>query len=426
MAEPNNEHGSLNAPMKGGRKRAGRSSDSHNGAPCGACKLLRKRCVNGCIFAPYFGPEQGTALFAAVHKIFGASNVSKLLVQLPPHHRYSAVQTLTYEAQARLADPVSGCVSLVAKLITQVVYLHMELAKAKKLIAQKHMVAQGPPPQPEQLNHHELPPSHHLDWQPAYPNGSMAQKLLVERLMAANTPQGPPPQSEHLNHLELPPSHHLDWQPVYPNGSMAQKLLVERLLAATTPQGPPPQPEQLNHLELPPSCHPDWQPVYPNGSVSQKLLPERLMAAANTPQGPPAQPEQLNRIELPPVHRPDWQPVYPNGSMVQKLLAEGLMADNIPKGPPLQPEQLNYVELPPSHHPDWQPVYPNGSSASNNNMINMNMFDSNMHNPANDHQHAASSQPSFDPPMYTGPYFENDDDIMEDIGDLLAFADQSF
>ncbi|KAJ0616486.1 putative transcription factor AS2-LOB family [Helianthus annuus] len=376
MAEPNNEHGSLNAPMKGGRKRAGRSSDSPNGAPCGACKLLRKRCVNGCIFAPYFGPEQGTALFAAVHKIFGASNVSKLLVQLPLHHRYSAVKTLTYEAQARLADPVSGCVSVVANLITQVVYLHMELAKAKKLIAEKRMVAQGPPPQPEQLNHHELPPSHHLDW-----------------------------------------------QPVYPNGSMAQKLLVERLLAATTPQGPPPQPEQLNHLELPPSCHPDWQPVYPNGSMAQKLLAERLVAA-NTPQGPPLQPEQLNHVELPPVQHPDWQPVYPNGSMAQKLLAERLMADNIPKGPPLQPEQLNYVELPPSHHPDWQPVYPNGSSASNNNMINMNMFDSNMHNPANDHQYAASSQPSFDPLMYTGPYFENDDDVMEDIGDLLAFADQ--
>ncbi|KAM0043881.1 putative transcription factor AS2-LOB family [Helianthus debilis subsp. tardiflorus] len=119
MAEPNNEYGSLNAPMKGGRKRAGRSSDSPNGAPSGTCKLLMKRCVNGCIFAPYFGPEQRTALFAAVHKIFGPSNVSKLLVQLPLHHHYSAVKTLTYEAQARLADPVSGCVSVVAKLITQ-------------------------------------------------------------------------------------------------------------------------------------------------------------------------------------------------------------------------------------------------------------------------------------------------------------------
>ena len=46
--------------------------------PCGACRSLRRRCVPGCVFAPYFPPGEPHK-FANVHKVFGASNVSKLL-----------------------------------------------------------------------------------------------------------------------------------------------------------------------------------------------------------------------------------------------------------------------------------------------------------------------------------------------------------
>lgn len=89
-------------------------------APCGACKFLRRKCVSGCIFAPHFGSDQGTARFAVVHKIFGASNVSKLLLHIPISRRHDAVVTISYEAQARLADPVYGCVSTILALQQQV------------------------------------------------------------------------------------------------------------------------------------------------------------------------------------------------------------------------------------------------------------------------------------------------------------------
>jgi hypothetical protein len=81
--------------------------------------------VTGCIFAPYFDSEQGAAHFAAVHKVFGASNVSKLLLQIPPHKRLDAVVTVCYEAQARIRDPVYGCVSHVFALQQQVC-MHMQ------------------------------------------------------------------------------------------------------------------------------------------------------------------------------------------------------------------------------------------------------------------------------------------------------------
>ncbi|KGN59488.1 LOB domain-containing protein 20 [Cucumis sativus] len=112
-----------------GNKRANRDPDSATvTAPCGACKFLRRKCVNGCIFAPHFASDQGAARFAAVHKIFGASNVSKLLLHIPVSRRNDAVVTISYEAQARLSDPVYGCVSTVLALQQQVASLQAELA----------------------------------------------------------------------------------------------------------------------------------------------------------------------------------------------------------------------------------------------------------------------------------------------------------
>nr|KAJ0198081.1 hypothetical protein LSAT_V11C700386100 [Lactuca sativa] len=47
-------------------------------SPCAACKLLRRRCSHDCVFAPYF-PADEPHKFASVHKVFGASNVNKML-----------------------------------------------------------------------------------------------------------------------------------------------------------------------------------------------------------------------------------------------------------------------------------------------------------------------------------------------------------
>ncbi|OEL35497.1 LOB domain-containing protein 17 [Dichanthelium oligosanthes] len=90
------------------------------GSPCGACKFLRRKCVRGCVFAPYFCHEQGAAHFAAIHKVFGASNVSKLLAHLPLADRPEAAVTISYEAQARLRDPIYGCVAHIFALQQQV------------------------------------------------------------------------------------------------------------------------------------------------------------------------------------------------------------------------------------------------------------------------------------------------------------------
>jgi hypothetical protein len=90
------------------------------GSPCGACKFLRRKCAAECVFAPHFCAEDGAAQFAAIHKVFGASNAAKLLQQVPPADRSEAAATVTYEAQARLRDPIYGCVAHIFALQQQV------------------------------------------------------------------------------------------------------------------------------------------------------------------------------------------------------------------------------------------------------------------------------------------------------------------
>ncbi|KAK1409380.1 hypothetical protein QVD17_35906 [Tagetes erecta] len=98
-------------------------------SPCASCKLLRRRCAKDCIFAPYF-PSNEPHKFAIVHKVFGASNVSKMLQELHVHQRGDAVSSLVYEANARLRDPVYGCVGAISYLQKEVSQLQMQLAMA--------------------------------------------------------------------------------------------------------------------------------------------------------------------------------------------------------------------------------------------------------------------------------------------------------
>lgn len=106
------------------------SSASSTGSPCAACKFLRRRCTTECVFAPYFPPDQPQR-FANVHKIFGASNVTKLLNEVAPHQREDAVNSLAYEAEARVKDPIYGCVGAISLLQQKIAQLQAELAMAR-------------------------------------------------------------------------------------------------------------------------------------------------------------------------------------------------------------------------------------------------------------------------------------------------------
>ncbi|XP_028803798.1 LOB domain-containing protein 21 [Neltuma alba] len=108
--------------------------EPRSSSSCAACKLLKRRCTPTCIFAPYFRSDE-CKKFAKVHKVFGASNVSKILFEVPEEQREDTVNSLAYEADARLKDPVYGCIGAIALLQTKMVELQHDLAIARARLA---------------------------------------------------------------------------------------------------------------------------------------------------------------------------------------------------------------------------------------------------------------------------------------------------
>ncbi|GER51103.1 LOB domain-containing protein [Striga asiatica] len=104
-----------------------------NNSPCAACKILRRKCVQKCVLAPYFPPNDPLK-FTIAHRVFGASNIIKFLQELPEPQRADAVSSMVYEANARLRDPVYGCAGSISQLQMQVSQLQQQLAKAQAQI----------------------------------------------------------------------------------------------------------------------------------------------------------------------------------------------------------------------------------------------------------------------------------------------------
>ncbi|KAK6788280.1 hypothetical protein RDI58_016805 [Solanum bulbocastanum] len=97
--------------------------------PCSACKLLRRRCTKDCIFLPHFPPTEPHKFFV-VHRIFGASNITKMLQKIPMDNREDAVISMVYEATARLRDPVYGSVGIISALQKHIFHLQSKLIEA--------------------------------------------------------------------------------------------------------------------------------------------------------------------------------------------------------------------------------------------------------------------------------------------------------
>ncbi|KAI3744107.1 hypothetical protein L1987_57182 [Smallanthus sonchifolius] len=74
---------------------------------CASCRHQRKKCTQKCVLAQFF-PAEKSQDFQAVHRVFGVSNVTKLVKGLSREDGKKAVDSLIWEANCRLNDPVLG------------------------------------------------------------------------------------------------------------------------------------------------------------------------------------------------------------------------------------------------------------------------------------------------------------------------------
>ncbi|XP_049376107.1 LOB domain-containing protein 22-like [Solanum stenotomum] len=95
---------------------ASRGCGGGNGSQaCAACKYQRRRCAPDCLLAPYF-PVERNKEFLNAHKLFGVSNLLKLLRNVEPFQRDNAMKALIFEANIRAGDPVGGCYRIIMNL----------------------------------------------------------------------------------------------------------------------------------------------------------------------------------------------------------------------------------------------------------------------------------------------------------------------
>ncbi|XP_074570560.1 uncharacterized protein LOC141827226 [Curcuma longa] len=93
---------------------------------CAACRHQRRRCKPDCTLAPYF-PATDQHKFLNAHRLFGVSNIIKIIANLDPVQRNDAMRTIIFQSDMRAQDPVGGCYHIVEDLERQIKHCLAEL-----------------------------------------------------------------------------------------------------------------------------------------------------------------------------------------------------------------------------------------------------------------------------------------------------------
>jgi hypothetical protein len=112
---------------------------------CAACKYQRRKCAPDCILAPYF-PHDRQRQFLNAHKLFGVSNINKIIKNLDPPLKDQAMRTIIFQSDMRANDPVGGCYKYIQDLQAQIEYCKIEL----DLVLQQLAVFRGQSHQQQQ------------------------------------------------------------------------------------------------------------------------------------------------------------------------------------------------------------------------------------------------------------------------------------
>ncbi|KAE8720063.1 mediator of RNA polymerase II transcription subunit 9-like [Hibiscus syriacus] len=130
-----------------------RTGSSNTAQACAACKYQRRKCASDCILAPYF-PHDRQRQFQNAHKLFGVSNIKKIIKNLNPPDKDISMRTIVFQSDARANDPVGGCYMIIQELQRQIEYNQAELDLVYHQLAICR--AQAAQQQPPQQHHNDL------------------------------------------------------------------------------------------------------------------------------------------------------------------------------------------------------------------------------------------------------------------------------
>ncbi|KAL5989521.1 hypothetical protein ACLOJK_010413 [Asimina triloba] len=114
MLSPSNEYKAMAANTSIGGAGAG-------GHPaCASCRHQRKKCPENCVMAPLFPAEDDNRRFSSVQKVFGVSNMMKMIAKTDSmEDRQKIAESLVWDACNREDDPVAGSLGRYKKLMKE-------------------------------------------------------------------------------------------------------------------------------------------------------------------------------------------------------------------------------------------------------------------------------------------------------------------
>ncbi|KAB2633458.1 LOB domain-containing protein 27-like [Pyrus ussuriensis x Pyrus communis] len=101
---------------------------------CAACKYQRRKCTAECPLAPYFPADQ-PKMYQNAHKLFGVSNILKILKNLDPRQKVEAMRSIIYQANLRDKFPVYGCWEVIRQLQYQILAAEEQLQAVHQQLA---------------------------------------------------------------------------------------------------------------------------------------------------------------------------------------------------------------------------------------------------------------------------------------------------
>ncbi|KDP21035.1 hypothetical protein JCGZ_21506 [Jatropha curcas] len=111
-----------------GESGAGESSNRHG---CAACKHQRRKCNDNCLLKPCFGLER-IEEFQAAQRVFGISNLNKMIKSLQAQDRHKAIESVIWEASIWKKDPINGPLGQYRKLEQENQFLKNQLIQQQQ------------------------------------------------------------------------------------------------------------------------------------------------------------------------------------------------------------------------------------------------------------------------------------------------------
>lgn len=93
----------------------------------------QKECLENCTLLYQFASND-LHKFAILQQVFGACNVVRLVQDLPSDQRVEAIDSLVFEASARLENPAFGCTDIIHQLQRQVSDLQSQITTTQTTI----------------------------------------------------------------------------------------------------------------------------------------------------------------------------------------------------------------------------------------------------------------------------------------------------